>query len=358
MRCIAAVAVVAACGVGTASAGADAPLEDVVVYQCARMKAPPRIDGRLDERAWAHVPVEPVPYKFLAQTPQPAGSRSEFRVGFDDRCLYLGAVFYRTDNAPLKQDHLGHDDPDLWMDDSTEIYIDTRCDGQFYKLIVNTLGVVTDFQQTSGGIDYSWEATGASVAAAVTDKHWTVEMAVPWRAMGMTGPPQRLIGFEVLRFSGPRDVWSSWTVGGSYGHPEKFGYLSFGGGVMHQIRMLARSVEASKGSSWQIVTSRGVLQYRSLDRTLSGALDHARAQVLTADMDIRSVPDPATQQRLAKQLKPIEASLADLEQAASAAPLTGSLLRSMAMKLGAIVGQARRLSFDARIAELVADAHK
>ena len=358
MRPIVAVALVAACWTGTVASGAIAPLEDVVVYECARMHVPPRIDGRLGERAWAKVPVEPVLYKFLAELPTLAGSRSDFRVGFDNRNLYLGAVFYRNDDAPMKQDHLGHDDPDLWMDDSTEIYIDTQCDGRFYKFIVNSLGVVTDFQQTAGGIDYSVEAAGATIAANVQTRFWTVEMAVPWRTMGMSGPPKRLIGFEVLRFSGPRQTWASWTVGGSYGHPEKFGYLSFGGGVMEHLQRLVRSVEASKGHAWQIVTRDGMLQYRSLALTLADALAQARAQVLTTDMDIRNVPNAATRRRLAKAFKPAADTLAGIERAAADKPLTGARLRSILLDVDDAAGVTRDLSFEARIEELVADANK
>ena len=354
MRHIVAVAAAIACWTGVGSAGGIAPLEDVVIYECRRIKAPPQIDGRLDDRAWAGVPAEPVLYKFLAQTPQPAGSRSTFQVGFDARCVYLAAAFYRDGDAPLKQNHLGHDDPDLWMDDSTEIYIDPQCDGQFYKFIVNSLGVMTDFQQTASGIDYSWEATGAKVAARVAAKRWTVEMAVPWRAMGMPGPPRRLIGFEVLRFSGPRQQWASWTVGASYGTPQKFGYLSFGGGVMGHIRTLARSVQRTKGPCWQIITGDAVLEYRSLDNMLAGALHHARAQVLITRMDIHSVPGAKARARMIKQFKLIEAALARAERVASAKRLTGSLLRSTLLDLGTAVGAARELSFDARIAELIA----
>ena len=356
MRYVLSLAIVVGLWQGVGARGAVAPLEDVIVYECRRVPAPPRIDGRLDEAAWSRVPAEPILYKFLAQTPEPAGSHGTFRLGFDARHLYLGIMFDRAGPVPLKQGHLGHDDPDLWMDDSAEIYVDPKCDGQFYKLIVNSLGVLTDFQQTSAGIDYSWEATGAKVAARVYPRFWTIEMSVPWRAMGMSGPPRRLIGFEVLRFSGPRETWASWTVGASYGHPEKFGYLSFGGGVMGHIRTLVRSVEASKGSAWQIVTRDGVMQYRSLRITLDEALQHARAQVLTTRMDIHNVPDDKTRRRLTGAFQAVEAALAEAEKTADAGPLTGSRLRSALLRLSTAVTQARELSFDARIDELLAQA--
>lgn len=155
--------------------GGSVAREDVIIYECSRLPKPPRIDGVLNDPAWKLAPVSEIPYKFLAQRAIPAKSNSTFQLGFDERALYLNAVFYREPGVPLKQNYFSRDHPDLWMDDSTEIYFDPDNDGRFFKFIVNSAGVVTDLKLTNRGIDYSWDANEAEIKVNVDEKNGSLK---------------------------------------------------------------------------------------------------------------------------------------------------------------------------------------
>lgn len=325
--------------------------EQVVLYDCPRLAAPPVIDGKADDAAWQPVPAVALPYKFSEMTPTPAGSRSEFKAAFDDANLYLTCTFYRDSDAPLKTNHAGHDDPDLWKDDSTEIYFDTANDGHFYKFIVNSAGVFTDLRYTDAGIDYTWEPTHAKVAAAADDKGWSLEMAVPWRDFGLTFTPGMMCGFEVLRFSGAN--WSSWTVGASWAHPEKFGYLCFGGGgFLNELQRLLQTLRKTKGDQWQLVTPAGILQYQAAAPALETVLAQTNRQLTEARFDVRVLADEKKREELLAKLTALQAVIDEARQLATTAPDTARV-QAMLGKLTDAAAIARDVSYDARIAQVL-----
>jgi hypothetical protein len=86
-------------------------------------EVPPRIvaiDGRLDDAAWADVPVFS-PF-LIAGTETPAPIRTEIRGCFTRDALLLGAVCHDPDTSRLKANCRSHDDP-VFQDDSVEIFV-------------------------------------------------------------------------------------------------------------------------------------------------------------------------------------------------------------------------------------------
>lgn len=324
-------------------------MEEVVLYDCPKLAATPNLDGRSDDEVWKAVPAAELPYKFLEEVPTPAGSRSEFKAAFDDQCVYVTCTFYRDSDAPLKANHVGRDDPDLWTDDSAEIYFDPANDGHFYKFIVSNAGVVTDFHQTDAGIDYTWTASNGKVATSVTDKAWSLEMSVPWEDFGFKPEPGAVWGFEVLRFSGKN--WASWTVGASYGHPEKFGYLCFGGGgFLTEFNRLLQVVRKSKGDQWQLVSPLGMLQFSSAAPSLEAALRQASQRFTEARFEAAVLADAKKRSELLEKLKPLEVMLAEARQAVSEGVNTARV-QSLILKLCEMAAVARDLDYEARIAQ-------
>ncbi|NCO36252.1 MAG: hypothetical protein GW893_20625 [Armatimonadetes bacterium] len=322
--------------------------EEVVLYDCLRLSAPLTIDGKADDAAWKAASWAELPYKFLQETPTPAGSRSEFRAGCDDESLYLTAIFYHDSDEALKANHAGRDDPDLWMDDSTEIYFDPASDGHFFKFIVSSAGIVTDFRQTDAGIDYSWTATNAKVATLVTDKAWSLEMSVPWQDFGVKPEPGSMWGFEVLRFSGKN--WASWTMGASYNHPEKFGYLCFGGGFLSAFGKLVDSVRKTKGDQWRLVSPVGLLQFSAAGPSLDAAIARASQQITEARFEAAVLSDAKKRADLLVKLTPLQAMLDEAKQAA-AVGADGTRIQSLSAKLAEAAALAKDVGFEARIAQ-------
>lgn len=334
--------------VGLALGNACWAIEQVVLYECPRLTAPPVIDGKADDVVWKTAALADLPYKFNAMDLTPAGSRNTFQAACDDTALYLTCTFYKDNAAPWKATRAGHDDPDLWTDDSTEIYIDPENNGRFFKFIVNCAGVYTDLRMTDAGIDYSWDATHATVAAVRDDKAWTLEMAVPWRDFGQQPAVGALWGFEILRFTGTN--WATWTVGASWAHPEKFGMLSLGGGgFLGELAKLQQAIRPTKGDQWIMVLPSGMLRVQSLQQTLASAISEAALQVTEARFDANAVKNTAKRQELLAKLRPLPATL---DAAAKAVPdaLDAPRVQAWLVKLQAVTKEAKEVMYDARLA--------
>jgi len=336
-------------------ARAAAVAEDVVIYECPRAPRPPTIDGKLDDAAWRGVPETALPYKFMAQTPVPAESRSTFRLCYDARALYLACTFFRDSDAPLKQNHRGRDDPDLWKDDSTELYFDPANTGRFFKLIVSCAGVVTDFRMTAKGMDYAWNADGARVATQVAADRWTLELSLPWADLGLATPEREIWGFEVLRFSGKH--WASWTVGASYARPEKFGFITFGQGFFAELERVLAVAGRSKGSRWRLVSRLGVVDYTSKPVALDGAVADAARRLGEARLNARNVADATRRAKLDGRIAALQKQL-DARAAACGEPerLAEQDFKAALHELGQIATQAADLSCEALIQEMLSDA--
>jgi hypothetical protein len=328
-------------------------IEDVVIYECRKADAAPVIDGKLEDAAWQKVESSGLPYKFQAQVPVPAESRSTFKLCYDSQALYLGVVFFRDDQTPLKQNHRGRDDPDLWMDDSTEIYFDTKVDGKFHKFIVNSAGVVTDFQQTDRGIDYSWNANGAKVQASVDDSRWSVEMSVPWTDFGIQVPERQIWGFEILRFSGKH--WASWTVGASYARPEKFGFITFGEGFFQELERLLTAASRPKGQHWRLVSRLGVVDFASQGVALDLAVAEAARKLGEARLNALNVPDASRREKILEKVQALQTNLDKLAtRDAEPAKLRDEEFKTALHRLSGISTEAADLTYEALIEEMTA----
>jgi hypothetical protein len=294
---------------GLSATFAAPAIEDVVIYECHKAPASPVIDGVLNDTAWKDAVVSEIPYQFMAQVPTPCPVRSTVRLCYDDRALYLASVFDRDSKEPLKQNHQGRDDPDLWNDDCAEIYFDTNVDGKFFKFIVSSAGVVTDFRQTDRGIDYSWNANGLAVRTSVEDERWCIEMSVPWSDLGVATPERAIWGFEILRFSGKRQNWASWTVGAAYARPEKFGLITFGQGFFHELGRLLQAARASKGPRWRLVSRLGILDYSSTPVAVDLAVAEASRKLGEARLNTTNVPDDTKRRKLLEKIDGLQKEL-------------------------------------------------
>jgi len=185
----------------------------------------PRIDGRVDEAVWAGA--EPAS-GFVQQQPdegQPSSERTEVRVLYDTRALYLGIVCFdsQPDRIVVTQ---GRRDADLANTDSVQIVLDTFDDDQNAFLFgTNPLGIEHDGQiaaegHTGGvlgaaGAQTGFGAGGAqrgqllgynknwdgdwTVRAQVTQRGWEAELLIPLKTLRYNGGTDRRWGINVMR---------------------------------------------------------------------------------------------------------------------------------------------------------------
>lgn len=142
------------------------------------------MDGVLDDQIWRDAPTSS---DFVQSEPQEGAAASErtvVQVAFDDNALYIAA--YLHDSAP---DALIVNDirKDFKEDnqDSFEVLLDTFGDRRNgYIFITNPEGARSDRQVANEGreINTSWDAMWEVRTQRVADG-WTVEMAIPFRAL-------------------------------------------------------------------------------------------------------------------------------------------------------------------------------
>ena len=129
------------------------------------MKQPPVIDGVLDDPAWKAAPIAG---DFLQQDPdegEPSTERTEFRVLYDDRALYIGVWCYDSEPNKIIARSMTRDDYP-YEDDHLYIAIDSFLDyrnGYAFATNANGCrwdGLIINNSYTGGSWDTIWECKG------------------------------------------------------------------------------------------------------------------------------------------------------------------------------------------------------
>jgi hypothetical protein len=187
------------------------PSEDVASarFDVARAAVPIRIDGILDEEAWAAAPAIPLPYEWQPGDNIPSPVKTECLVTYDLRSLYIGFRCFDPEPKKIRAHLMDRDDTDtLILDDHVSIIVDSFNDERrAFQFRVNPMGVQADaiFSESEGYEDFSWDAIW-SAAARITDWGWALEIAIPLsqlRFRSSEGP--QTWGFGAER-SWPRDA--------------------------------------------------------------------------------------------------------------------------------------------------------
>ncbi|HJQ25265.1 MAG TPA: DUF5916 domain-containing protein [Blastocatellia bacterium] len=174
---------------------------------------PIRIDGVLNEPAWNQaLPAT----DFRQEEPHegaPATERTEVRVLYGDKYLYVGIRAFDSEPDKVNARELARD-ASFSNDDKIEILLDTYHDRRnAYRFVVNPLGTQQDALITDEGrdINLSWDAPWLS-SGRKDQSGYTVEIAIPLTTLRYTeGAPAW--GFNVsriIRRKNEENLWTSW----------------------------------------------------------------------------------------------------------------------------------------------------
>nr|HID59189.1 hypothetical protein [Desulfobacterales bacterium] len=177
-----------------------------------RIENPPKIDGELDDPCWKlAVPTS----GFIQMAPEEgklATEQTRIRVLYDEDNLYFGIEC--LDSRPQKiVSRLVPRDSNFWPGDLVSIVLDTFHDHQTcYVFQVNPRGVQRDlrFSEDGGRGDSAWDGLWWS-AAEITDRGWTVEVAIPFKSLGFSRENEQIWGVNVQRFQGSKQEDSNWS---------------------------------------------------------------------------------------------------------------------------------------------------
>lgn len=203
-----------AAGQETRGARIDPSVAPRPSLEARRATAPLRLDGSLDESAWALADsTEEVFYQSVPDQGAPSRERTVVRILYDDDHLYVGAVLYDANPAALVSAGLEQDfatsDSDIFG-----LALDTYWDRQnAFLFAVNPAGAVFDAQAFNDqqSVNPAWEGE-IEVHTRIHDQGWTAEIAVPMTTLRFReseGPQTWGLNFSrrIRRFSED----SSWS---------------------------------------------------------------------------------------------------------------------------------------------------
>lgn len=191
-------------------------------YICTKAAGRLEIDGRLDDAAWAaadwtsdFVDIE----GSLKPLPR---FRTRAKMLWDDRYFYIGSEM----EEPHVWGTLTEHDSVIFYDNDFEVFIDPDGDNhRYYEFEINALNTGWDLHlpkpyRDGGPAQNEWEIPGLRTAVHVqgtlnnpsdTDTGWSVEIAMPWEALG--GRPK---AGEQWRVNFSRVEWHTDIVDGKY----------------------------------------------------------------------------------------------------------------------------------------------
>ncbi len=182
-------------------------------YAARRVKAPPVIDGKLDDACWtAAAAISPERDKEAAD----ARDKTVVRLCYDDKALYLGADLFHPDPAKLAPRCKERDD-EVCVDDSLELFLYPNPEPEaqmVYHWIFNSIPVYYDGQElfTDAGISFSSAWNGYIVAKTSVQKdRWSLEVEIPFGSLGLRPGTRSTWGLGLLANRlGFRDRYQWW----------------------------------------------------------------------------------------------------------------------------------------------------
>ena len=197
-------------------------------YVCRPAQQPPRIDGRLDDKAWKNAEWTD---RFVdiegKRKPKPR-FRTRAKMLWDRDYFYIAADMLE----PHVWGTLTKHDSVIFHDNDFEVFIDPDGDThEYYEFEMNALNTGWDLflprpYKDGGRADNSWEIPGLKTAVAIrgtlndpsdTDTGWSVEIAIPWKVLAgsanRSSPPK---SGDQWRVNFSRVEWKHLVENGKY----------------------------------------------------------------------------------------------------------------------------------------------
>lgn len=197
-------------------------------YLCYRAAYPPTLDGTLCDPVWEIAPWTD-DFVDIEGDIQPAPRfRTRVKMLWDDEFFYLGACLEEPEVWATLTEH----DSVIFQDNDFEVFIDPDGDNHdYYEIEINAFNTTWDLRlpkpyRDGGQALNEWEVPGMKTSvhvrgtlndATTTDLGWSVELALPWRALGefarRPAPPRN---GDQWRVNFSRVEWDVEVVEGKY----------------------------------------------------------------------------------------------------------------------------------------------
>ncbi|WP_114747646.1 carbohydrate-binding family 9-like protein [Pleomorphovibrio marinus] len=197
-------------------------------YVAFKVDQKPEIDGKLDEESWENAPWSE-PFVDIQGGTFPAPTYlTRMKMLWDEDHFYIG--------VKMEEPHLWatYEEPEsvIFHENDIEVFLDMDGDTHnYYEWEINALGTLWDLMLTKpyrnggkpingwniNGFEYEVYLSGTLNDPSDEDEYWSVEMAIPWKALSQSGPSYRPPhDGEQWRINFSRVQWQLETESGIY----------------------------------------------------------------------------------------------------------------------------------------------
>lgn len=197
-------------------------------YVCYRTNKKLTIDGKLNEAAWRNAPATDAFVDIEGDRKPRPRFTTRVKMLWDEQYFYIAAEL----EEPHVWGTLTKRDSVIFHDNDFEVFIDPNGDrNEYYEFEINALNTGWDLflpkpYRDGGKAQNSWDIVGLKTAVHVQgtlndprdqDKGWTVELAMPWKALAeyahKAAPPN---DSDEWRVNFSRVEWQHEIVDGKY----------------------------------------------------------------------------------------------------------------------------------------------
>jgi Domain of unknown function (DUF5916)/Carbohydrate family 9 binding domain-like len=162
------------------------------------IKIGPSIDGHLDDPIWQSAKVFSNFRMVKPETDKEPSEKTELRVLYDDKNLYIGIQCWVNDPATIAVTDLAHDQRGMGSD-KIRILLDPFQDKRnAYVFIVNAKGARTDGLATGEHFSTNWDGIW-DAKNRIHNKGWSTEIRIPFKTISFN-PKLEGWGFNVERY--------------------------------------------------------------------------------------------------------------------------------------------------------------
>lgn len=173
--------------------------QDKKTLTIQRTEHAPKIDGILDDVIWqnAEIATDFISFKPEIGITAPHNERTEVKMTYDDKAIYIAAYLYDDPAKIMKQltsrDNFGQNDFFLVVFNPNN---DAQNDTEFF---VSSSGAQADaISNPNNGEDFGWNAVWDS-AVKIVDDGWIVELKIPYRALRFADQEEPTWGIQFHR---------------------------------------------------------------------------------------------------------------------------------------------------------------
>ena len=176
-----------------------------------RATTPPKLDGVLDDAAWAHEPMALEPWvSYNPLRGEPAKQRTSVWIAYDADAIYFAFRCFDDEPGKIRTTITRRDN--AWNDDWIAVSLDSSRAGQVaYHMFVNPSGIQMDAlnigKNEDSSPDWVWQSAGR-----VDAEGYAVEMRVPLESIRFHGGSDVRMGVLFFRHNSRMGVSWSWPA--------------------------------------------------------------------------------------------------------------------------------------------------